>query len=168
MSFYADQFRELIRDTLRTLEPEIPYSENAVELLMLTAAAETNLGEYLKQVIGPAQGVFQIEPMTYHDIYVNFLVYKEDLLAKVNTFHSVGNHYELDVAGNLPMQIVYARVFYWRIPKALPEIAYKRGYTDLTNQSIRNLANYWKQFFNTHLGKGTVEKAITKYRRYAT
>jgi hypothetical protein len=60
MSIHPGQLRSLIEETLRALEPEVPYSEPAVELLMMTAAAESALGRYIKQIGGPARGIFQI------------------------------------------------------------------------------------------------------------
>lgn len=167
--------RELIQDTLRALDPEIPYSEAAVELLMLTAAAESNLGQYIKQINGPARGIFQMEPSTAHDIYTNWLVYKPDLLALVNQFASKADP-DLQARGDLIWQIVWARLHYRRVPDPLPEIRYVplhlsggevRMTRRLTHKSIINLARYWKKHYNTRLGKGTVHKAIEKYRRYA-
>lgn len=162
----ADQLRELIQDTLRALEPEIPYSEAAVELLMLTAAVESNLGEYIKQVRGPARGIFQMEPRTAHCIHTNWLVYKQDLLQKVNQFANRMDP-DLQARGDLVWQIVWARLHYRRVPKPLPEIRFMRGERKLTNRSVQDLAKYWKEHFNTYLGKGTVHKAVAKYWRYA-
>lgn len=172
MSFNHKQFRGLIQETLRVLEPEIPYSEAAVELLMLTAATESNLGEYMRQIKGPARGVFQMEPATAHDLFVHWLVYQpESLLIKVQGFDSRHGNYELDWHGNIPMQIVWSRIFYRRIKEPLPDIFYlpadEAGRPPaITNQSILNLAGYWKKYYNTRLGKGTVVKAYEKYRRY--
>jgi hypothetical protein len=63
------QLRDLITRTLK----EIPngYSEDAVELLMMIAAHESKLGTYLRQVSGPALGIFQIEPATHDDAWLN-------------------------------------------------------------------------------------------------
>lgn len=57
------QLRELVTHVLKKYDL---YSADAVELLMLTAATESNLGCYIKQVGGgPALGIFQCEPNTY-------------------------------------------------------------------------------------------------------
>lgn len=169
VSFNPEQFRELIQDTLRELEPVIPYSEAAVELLMLTAAVESNLGEYIRQVRGPARGVFQCEPTTAHDIHTNWLIYNQEVLAKVNRFYNPNIPFEIHARGDLPMQIVMARLHYRRIKAPLPEIHYlpNTSVPTITHRSITDLARYWKKYYNTELGKGTVHKAIEKYRRYA-
>jgi hypothetical protein len=155
------------------LDPEVPYSESAVELLMLTAAAESELGRYIVQVGGPARGIFRMEPETQYDIYINYLVYHEGLLHKVNSFASDANRYELDSVGNIPFQIVYARVYYLRVAERLPEIHYLRvdpekGGTQriLTVRTMHALAKYWKRYYNTPKGKGTVDGAVQKYRRF--
>ena len=76
MGINKDQFRDLIR---RTLKDITLYSEDAVDLLMMTAAAESNLGEYLRQINGPALGAFQMEPGTHDDIWKNYLNPKQHL-----------------------------------------------------------------------------------------
>jgi hypothetical protein len=59
------QLRELvIRPVLEYLHPDIPYSHEAEDLLMMIAAHESHLGEYVKQVQGPALGIYQMEPDT--------------------------------------------------------------------------------------------------------
>jgi len=157
MSFNPEQFRELIVNVLKYLEPEIPYSDTAVELLMLTAATESNLGQYLRQVRGPARGVFQMEPRTEQDIWNNYLVYNEMLKNKIEGLLFIYNHADKgfpDMIGNLPYQIAMARVYYWRVPHPLP------------NSNPVALATYWKQHYNTHLGAGTINKAKEKYKEY--
>jgi hypothetical protein len=140
---------------------------------MMTAAAECALGRYIKQIGGPARGIFQLEPETQYDIFVNWLVYRQEILNKVNTFSSMGQRYELDSIGSLPFQIVYARIHYLRVPEPLPEIHYTRvdpekGDTRriLTIRSITALARYWKRHYNTNRGKGTETGAVRNYRRY--
>jgi len=82
-----DHLRELISRVLEQLDL---YSRDAVELLMLTAAAESNLGEYLRQVgRGPALGIFQMEPSTETDIWYNYLRYRSELALRM--YPLVGN-----------------------------------------------------------------------------
>jgi len=174
MSMHPGQLRSLVEETLRALSPEVPYSESAVELLMLTAAAESAMGRYITQLGGgPARGIFQMEPQTQYDIFINWLVYHQDVLNKVNTFSSVGQRYELDSIGNIPFQIVYTRLHYFRVPDPIPEISYTRvnpenGGTQriLTARSLMMLAKYWKRYYNTSRGKGSETEAVRKYQRY--
>lgn len=138
-----DQLRDLIT---RTLQGVFLYSESAVELLMLTAATESNLGEYIRQVRGPALGVFQMEPFTHDDIWKTH----GHLLLPLLGEQSAGRlEYDLRYA------IIMSRMHYMRIPSALPEAS-----------NIDGHAKYWKKYYNTYLGSGTVAKAKAKYRKY--
>ena len=152
MAFNKEQFRELIEDVLR--EADL-YSPSAVELLMLTCAVESNFGTYIKQVKGPALGVFQMEPSTEKDIHKNFLKYKPQLATTVRDFAGNFINPELDLRANLTYAIIMARVHYLRVPVPLPEV-----------DDLVGLAKYWKKYYNTHLGKGSWRKAIDKYEEY--
>lgn len=143
------QLRDLIS---RVLESAGLYSKSAVELLMLTAAVESNLGQYIKQKGGgPALGIFQMEPTTYLDIWNNYFKYGKCK----NIRDMYYEHGSANIEWDLRHAILMARVHYLRVKEPLPE------YTDEVA-----LAGYWKKYYNTRLGKGTVEKAIDKYQRY--
>lgn len=137
------QLRDLITRVLKEVNL---YSASAVELLMLTCATESNLGEYIRQVKGPARGIFQMEPFTHDDIWkthgkkLKYLLYDQD---------SGRLEYDLRYA------IIMTRMHYLRIPSVLPP------WHDTTA-----LAKYWKKYYNTHYGKGTVPKAMAKYKKY--
>jgi hypothetical protein len=64
MTINASDFRQfVIEPALMQLAPAgIPVTRTAADLLMATAANETDLGTWLNQKPGPALGVFQIEP----------------------------------------------------------------------------------------------------------
>lgn len=147
-----DQLRDLIT---RVLEEAGLYSESAVELLMLTAATESKLGYYIKQIRGPALGIFQMEPRTHDDIWDNYLHYKQELTYIISDYTSTrGEHFDLE--SNLAYQILMSRIHYLRVPDPLPDA-----------DDVEGLAAYWKDHYNTYLGAGTVEKAIAMYNTYA-
>ena len=157
--FEPVQFREYIRLVLISFgelseEPWV-YSEDAVELLMLTAAQESHLGRYLKQIQGPARGVFQIEPSTMADLIRNYLMYRDKLGDALKRVHGDGLETEIHLTGNLAFQIVVARLIYRRVPEPLPN-----------RLDVTEMAEYWKKYWNTHLGKGTVQEAVDNYYKY--
>lgn len=158
MTIQADQLRTLIREVLEILaeDSQIPtlYSEDAVELLMLTAAQESLCGTFIKQVNGPALGIFQIEPSSYLDLY-KWMARRPNLHKAVMKFRAKRISVRNNLIGNIPFQIVVARAFYYRKPGKLPV------HTDLNE-----MAAYYKQYFNTHLGDATVEGAKEKYLKY--
>lgn len=155
----AKQLRELVvRPTLQYLDPVIPYSETAVELLMMTAAHESHLGEYIAQVGGPALGIYQMEPATRKDIWKNFLMYRDGLSVKLANLEP-----DISVVSPLITNLTYAtamaRVHYFRVPEALPEGCLQN------EETFRKLAAYAKKYYNTELGKATEEDYYEAYMR---
>jgi len=145
------QLRDLITRILKDIQA---HSDAAVELLMMTAAVESNLGSYLKQIKGPALGIFQMEPATERDIWKNYIAYNSGMSGYALKFKSMSASSGVDLEWNLAYQIIMARYHYRRVPKALPDV-----------KDVEGMAKYWKDYYNTHLGKGTVAKAVSAYRK---
>ncbi len=131
------------------------HSPAAVNLLLGTAAQESHLGQYLVQVKGPALGIYQMEPDTHDDIWRNFLKYRPTLGAIVQQLTFPARGMKNQLIGNLYYATAMARVAYYRHPEKLPNA-----------DDIVGLAGYWKNFYNTPLGKGTKEEFIANYRRF--
>lgn len=124
------------------------YSEDATNLVFETACVESRCGEYIAQYpTGPAKGIFQMEPATARDIYDNFLQYKPELKGKVEALKSEALTMEENLVGNLYYAAAMCRVHYLRQPKSIPS-------------DLKGRAEYWKKYYNTEKGKGTVEKYI--------
>lgn len=132
----------VIIPVLNSLEMNSP---SAVTLLLCTAAVETRLGSHLVQLGGgPALGIYQCEPRTHDDV-VRYLNYHPRMLARVS--HWTPRLLHSMLPGNLYYATAIARVHYYRISKTLPD-----------SNDITGLGEYWKQYYNTPLGAGTVEK----------
>lgn len=149
------QFRDLvIRPTLIHLDLHSIAAEN---LLLGTAAHESRLSWLKQHPNGPALGVYQMEPATHDDIWHNYLRYKSDLAAKIialageRSIHGEAfNPFEM--VGNLYYATAMARVHYLRVKEPLPD-----------GNDIEAMAGYWKQYYNTPRGKGTVEQFVKHY-----
>jgi len=142
------QLRELIIETLNEINL---YSEDAVNLLMGTAAQESHLGEYIKQIKGPALGIFQMEPNTFEDICKNYLKYKVELFDDILDCACIVESDAL--VWNLKLSICFTRIHYLRVKEAMPN-------------SIDGYAAYWKKYYNTYLGAGTIEEFVVNYKRF--
>lgn len=148
----AKQLREhIIKPVLNGLEM---YSEAAENLVFGTAAVESGL-LYVRQFNeGPARGLWQMEPATHDDIAKNwpsFNKYKEQVLL-------ISGASEISPANlehNLKYACAFTRLHYWRKPVGLPAA-----------EDVTSLGHYWKQHYNTPLGKGTVEHFEKAYRRF--
>lgn len=146
------EFRiEVIRPVLKKLEL---WSEEAEELLLGTAIHESGgLKKVRQSAGGPALSYFQIEPATLYDLYDNFLRFRPELKEHLDQFQVPA----LSLAENLTMNAAYAtaaaRLQYYRIPEAIPS-------------SVKGQAEYWKKYWNTKLGKGTIEQYVAHHKHY--
>ncbi len=142
----------IIRPALEAIDL---YSEAAEELLLGTAIQESRL-TYLKQIGGgPALGLFQMEPATHDDLYVNFLAYKQELSAKVGQL-IVTPIPAAEMIWNLYYAAAMCRIHYYRVKEALPEVG------DISRQ-----AAYWKAHYNTIKGAGTEQEYLENWHKYA-
>lgn len=152
MSLDVDQFDALILDP--ALERLGLNSVAARELVLGTAIQESHL-KYLKQLgTGPALGLFQMEPATHDDIWNNFLAYKPDLAQKLNG--SAIRPHAVKMIGDLWYAAGMCRIHYYRVKAPLPPTG------DIIGQ-----AEYWKKYYNTPLGAGTVKEYVDNWNRYA-
>lgn len=168
------QFRDLvIRPTLEAIGgPQ--NSEAAVELLLATALHESNL-IYLKQINGPALGVYQMEPATHDDHLlwlvedwrshkpgegkrptpVSWRLSDAELLPNDWDEYPVTGRFSHLLATDLAYATAMARVHYWRVPEALPEAGDAEG-----------MARYYKVYWNTHLGAATIEQFLAAWNQH--
>lgn len=141
-----------------TLEHLGLWSLNAENLLLGTAAQESKMGHFLKQVggggviTGPAVGLYQMEPWVHDDLWNNFLKFQQDLAEKVMELLAFAGGKHDQLIWNLGYSTAIARCQYRRFPTALPAAA-----------DVPGLAAYWKKHWNTELGKGTVDQFIKSY-----
>lgn len=127
----------------------------AAELLLATAAQESRMGRYIKQLgSGPALGVFQMEPATYHDIWQNYLAYKPAISKRL-----AGRWPEQpppeQMVTDLLLAAVMCRLHYRRVAKPLPAPG-----------NIPAMAAYWKKYYNTPAGAGSEQEFIRNWQRH--
>lgn len=159
----TDLVLEVIRPALRDLaapkfklDPRhvVPHTHEAEQLLALTCGIESGWGRHLRQRTisgpGPALGAFQMEPATHADILGNFLATRDSLERAVKATGRVRNLHERHLTYNLRYAATMTRIHYFRVPKGLPKMGDHIA-----------LGAYWKKYYNTPRGAGTVEKAQT-------
>lgn len=144
---HKEQLRNLIRETLEHMGTKYA-TPSAVELLMMTCAHESRLGSYLKQVNGPALGLFQMEPDTLDDLWDNYINYHKDIEWHFDLYQAWDTPDEL--TWNHKFAIVAARLQYYRVTEALPG-------------QPEELARYAKQYWNTDLGKAEASDYLEAY-----
>lgn len=152
----VSQLRALIRCVL---DKEDLGGRSVSELLMLTAAQESHLGKYIRQLDdGPARGIFQIEKNTEKLVW-KWAIKSSDHFFQLLRKYCTGTEYDLEA--NLPYQIILGRLNYYSWPSPIPEITWP-----IDENGIHALAGYWKKYWNTQYGAGTVEEAVNNYKRF--
>lgn len=125
------------------------WSPEAEALVLGTAIQESGL-RYLKQIEGPALGLWQMEPATHEDIWENFLNTRRRLSLKILGPYSAPD------ASRMVWDMAYAcmmcRVHYARFPGAIPA-------------TVDGQALYWKKWYNTHMGAGTIDQYLVNWHR---
>lgn len=158
--------RECAATVYGTRAPSPRYADAVARLLMGTAAAESllihrrQLGFSMSRLDG-AWGLWQTESAAVMD-NVRYLRRREDVAGRAAQFLRVD---DARMAATLRtgeaglMRQIYdddrlaclmARVHYLRVSSAVPD-------------DLRGQAGYWKRYYNTRLGKGTVGGYIEKY-----
>ena len=142
---------ELLEYVIRPALNKIGLGGHDAEQLVLgTAIVESGL-QYLHQLGGgPAIGLWQMEPATFTDIYANYLRYQSPLSGALA---SIGVVFPIDanqMAWNLYYGAAMCRIHYRRVKAPLPK-------------TLDGCAEYWKEYYNTPLGKGTVRKYVKSF-----
>lgn len=129
------------------------YSKSAENLLLGTCAQESHMGKYLRQVNGPALGIFQMEPTTHDDILINYVNYHPEIKDTLGSM--TFNYCAKEMVYNLKYATAMCRLHYRRVTEKLPDPF-----------DVVGLGRYWKRYYNTFEGKGTVEEFVENYRRF--
>jgi hypothetical protein len=149
-----NQFREsILKSTLNDL---LMYSPEAEELLVFTCANESRGGTYIRQINGPALGIFQMQPETHTDLWVNYIQMKSNLsMIMISNFNVVRVPEPDRLIYDLRYATAMARIFYARIKEPLPKV-----------DDVDNLWWYYKTYYNTQYGKAQKEWAIKWYEGF--
>jgi len=153
MSIKRNHLRTIIEISLQELG-ESYAEENAVELLMMTAAHETLLGHYLYQDDGDreiedhlALGIYGMEKRTHDDV-------QRVVISDSDRFDFV----PFDNARRLIFDLKYAtqmcRIHFTRFIDPIPN-----------KDDVLGLASYYKEFWNTKAGKAKLSDVIYNYKR---
>ena len=149
----AQQLHDLI------IKPTLKYmggnydSKDARFLLLCTAAIESKCGYYIKQIKGPALGIWQMEPDTHDDIWKNCDAAFEDVGQRLcrMALHGSAERFvftgETDLIDSPKYACAMARLKYSMDSAPLPK-----------HDNFRAVYDYYKRIYNTPAGASTYEK----------
>lgn len=160
------QFRKcIIRPALTSVGL---YSADAEELLIATMAHESLGGTYLVQhppaateldasKLG-ALGVYQMETPTHNDIWERTISKRSNLEGLILRSCNYNEDYlptSLNMIWDMRYATIMARMFWIRIAAPIPHA-----------QDINAIWEYYKKYWNTHLGAAKKEQFIQNYTKF--
>lgn len=128
------------------------YSKEAEELLVATGAVESKLGTYVKQINGPAIGLYQMEPATFTDVW-SYIVGNSRFPAIMRACNLKNTPEAIDMVSNLRLSTIMARMHYMRFPEALPK-----------PNDFEGIWSTYKKRWNTELGDTTRDEFLSAYK----
>jgi hypothetical protein len=149
--------RTLLVDAIRPALATIDKGGLAAEQLLLGTAIQESRLIYRQQLGGgPALGLFQMETATHDDCWDNYLRFRAPLAMLVRQTLGPGEHATaMTMKTNDRYAATMCRIRYVRAPAPLPPA-----------DDVQALAYYWKQYYNTVLGKGMPSEFIAKWSEF--
>lgn len=127
-------------------------ANNTAHLLIYeTAVAETGCGKITDKTLGAGMGITQFDKLPFEDIKKRSMHLKDKILKELGVDISLVDWEHLRY--NPYLSLLFTRLFYRLISKPIP-------------LTIKERAEYWKEFYNTKLGKGTPEHYLEMNKDY--
>ena len=116
---------------------------NTADLLLYeTARTETGLGSIEDKTVGAGIGICQFDKLPFDDLKKRSLTYKDKILKDLGVDISLVEWEHLRY--NSFLSLLFCRLLYKPFSEEIPKDKLGR-------------ASYWKKYYNTKLGKGTIE-----------
>jgi len=140
--------KDIINDVLTRLEEVgIPNTEEARNLVFETGCAESGYRQLEQIGGGPGISFWQLELGTVVDIWENYVVYRKNYIELLYKMGLVEEQLTFCVLTNIALAAAFCRIYYRRKPGAIPG-------------TMPGRAAYWKKYYNTAGGAGTVDHYI--------
>jgi hypothetical protein len=143
LTINAPDFRQYVVEPAHAalVSGGIPRSLVADNQVIATGAVETLQGTFLVQEnSGPGLGLFQIEPQSLDDLLAACTPSQIAVLDSLGTPQPPA----VQIVTNLVYAAAICRLYYWQVPAALPP------------NTLAGLYGYWKLYYNTPAGAGTL------------
>lgn len=149
----SDVGREWIEPALKFLPDNLNTPARA-QIVLGIGNKETQY-RYVRQIGGgPALGFWQMEPATHDDMWRNFIRYRPELQSAALRLLAGATPDAKLLTTRMDYAALMAALHVYRAKDALP------AYGNALGQ-----ARFWKDNFNTSLGKGTVSGALPYFQQ---
>lgn len=129
--------------------PEQLRTDNRKQFMVAIGLVESGYNYVAQVPEADALGYWQVQRSTYLDNQVNFLDFKNEFNHYWTLFRKIHAASYPSMASDCVFACYMGAITVYRAPAALPE------YND-----IKGMAKYWKTYYNTSQGAGSIEEAF--------
>ncbi len=137
---------EQLFNTVDNVVNTLGGGEPARRLLLETASAETLMGKAIDTSWNTGIGIMQFDEIGFDDVKQRTPQSKKDLVLKAYGI-DIDRVNHTDLRWSPLLSVIFARLKYMLVPSKIP-----------TN--IQGRAAYWKRWYNSELGAGTIEHYV--------
>ncbi len=112
-------------------------------------------GTYVRQVNGPALGIYQLEPNTFSDLWFNYILRKPDIVNLLSL--NLGVHRLPD-----PIEVITDL----KLATAFCALLYKYRKAQIKSIDPNDLWDVYKPLYNTQKGAAVKDKSIAAYYKF--
>ena len=142
--------KQLLEEVVVPVLDKLDMNSKVARLLVMGTAAQESHLQYIRQLgNGPALGLWQMEPTTHDDIWENWIDHREQVM---------------DVVLALAMGESDELIYNLRYAAAMCRIHYRR-FPGFPTEDPVSLGGYWKKYYNTSAGRGTVDEFVENFKR---
>lgn len=153
-TYYGLISQNNLREIAKAVCDCLGYGKNktAYNLLLETAGAETIRGTFYDSTKYAGMGLTQFDRKPFSDTHN-----RTSKNIKIKVFNCFGIHLDYleweDLRYNPLLAMLYTRLKYRLIAEEIPN-------------NIEDRAKYWKKFYNSELGKGTIEHYLSANKQF--
>ena len=149
--YYGLVSRSHLDDHIEKVVGVLGGGEPAKRLLKETAASETDYGLAIDKSWNVGVGIMQFDPIGFEDVKERISPHFKDIVQR--EFGVIVYRTDLSDLRHSPLlSVIFARLKYKLVPSAIPN-------------SIQGRAHYWKRWYNSYAGAGTIEHYLDSAER---
>jgi len=153
MSYYGYGSPDEVKETIVRVCSRFHTPDLRVNLISGIIAVETQFGTYPDRSVGSGIGIMQFDPIAFEDVKINTnRIYKElvwrEFDINIDLVELCCLRYDIH------MNIIFGVLKLLRIPEILP-------------LSIEGEAQYWKKYWNTRKGAGTIQDYLDARKHWS-
>lgn len=150
--FYGLLDKQQIYSTVDAVVKCLGGGDNAKKLLLETSASESDMGGAIDRSWSVGVGLMQFDPIGFEDTKARTSKAKKEQIMRCFGI-DIDRVVLSDLRWSPLLSVIFARLKFMLVPSAIPNTQEGR-------------AAYWKKWYNSELGAGTIEHYVRSAQRH--